>query len=71
MGVNILASYAPNLIADSGMTLTTFKPFPVGVRRIRHKLSRLTHRHIDCAYRPHATALSWPQQAVSRHVLRS
>jgi hypothetical protein len=24
----MLTSYAPNLIADSGMTLATFKPFP-------------------------------------------
>jgi hypothetical protein len=43
----MLASYAPNLIADSGITLTTFNPFPTGVRRI---LSRKDLAHLP-AYR--------------------
>lgn len=46
-----LASYAPNLMADSGITLTTFKPFPIQLAFILW--SSQQHTSIEAA---HATS---------------
>jgi hypothetical protein len=55
-----LASYEPNLMADSGITLITFRPLPRGHISARRVPSlRETYRHRDCACRPPAIIPSW------------
>jgi len=55
-----LASYEPNLMADSGITLITFRPLPrrrISARHIR--IWRETYQRKDCACRPPAIIPSW------------
>lgn len=65
----MLTSYAPNLIADSGITLMTFKPLPDLLAKKKQYIL-VTNQHKGCACRQLAIAPSWPQQAAPKCVWR-
>ncbi len=53
-------SYEPNLIADSGITLITLRPFPVK-SAIGLGYESDTHQQTDSVYRPFATVILPPR----------